>query len=156
MKNYIATFSLLLLGASPLAHAEGRNVHEYNLQNGLALKGFDPVAVFPEGGGKPVRGVAAFREDYLGATYLFANAADQAEFLKDPSKYEPTYGGWCAYAMSEGTKVDIQPTLFTLKGRRAFYFVSGRAKQNFDHDVDGREALADGFWMQMSGEEPRR
>ncbi len=156
MKVLTKFFALALLFSGGLAQAEtSRNVREYNLQNSLGLKGFDPVAVFPEGGGKPVKGETAFRVDYLGVTYFFASEKNRESFGKDPAKYEPSYGGWCAYAMASGAKVDIQPELFSLHGRRAHYFVSARAKQNFDRDVAGHESRADVFWKQISGEDAR-
>lgn len=132
-----------------------RNVTEYNLQQSVALKGYDPVAVFPEGGGQPLAGQPQLALEYRGATYFFATTTNREVFAMNPAKYEPTYGGWCAYAMASGSKVDIQPQIFTIHGNRAHYFVSARAKQNFDRDVMGHEARADGFWKNISGEEPR-
>lgn len=132
-----------------------RNVTEYNLQAGLGLKGYDPVSYFPEGGGQPLAGQSTLRLDYMGVTYQFANAANLDLFIENPEKYEPTYGGWCAYAMASGSKVDIQPTIYTINGNRLHFFVSKRAKQNFDSDVLGFEIRADGFWKKISGEDPR-
>ena len=138
------------------AHAEAmRNTGEYNLQGTLGLKGYDPVATFSEGGGVPTMGNASLKFEYLGVTYHFSTPANLDAFKSNPNKYEPTYGGWCAYAMASGSKVDIQPHLFTLHGNRAHYFVSARAKQNFDRDVAGYESRADGFWKQIAGEDPR-
>lgn len=157
MKIMTTIFTLALLFSGGISHAAGeRNTREYNLQNGLGLKGYDPVAVFPEGGGKAAKGESAFRVDYEGVSYFFATAENMKRFQADPAKYEPTYGGWCAYAMASGSKVDIQPTLFTIHGRRAHYFVAARAKQNFDRDVAGHESRADTFWKQISGEDPRQ
>ncbi|MBX2994628.1 MAG: hypothetical protein KF681_07395 [Bdellovibrionaceae bacterium] len=160
MRRFFLTTTVLMSLLTLLlstAHAQNsaRNPSVYNLQNQMALKGFDPVAVFPEGGGTPTPGKAELRLDYMGVVYLFARAENLDLFVQNPDKYEPTYGGWCAYAMASGTKVDIQPQLFTLHGNRAHYFVSQRAKQNFDRDVRGHEERADQFWKQISGEDPR-
>jgi hypothetical protein len=57
--------------------------------------------------------------------------------------------------MASGTQVDIEPQYFTIHGNRAHYFVSARAKRNFDRDITGFEARADNNWKQISGEEPR-
>jgi YHS domain-containing protein len=136
---------------------ESRMTTEYNLQqNGIGLHGYDPVAVFPEGGGQPQMGVPQFSLNYEGVTYMFASCEHMEMFKAAPQKYEPTYGGWCAYAMASGSKVDIQPTLFTIHGNRAHYFVAARAKANFDRDVAGYEMRADSNWKQISGEEPRQ
>lgn len=157
--NYSTLTALLFAVGSWTSNlALGQSVRspaEYNLENGVGLKGFDPVAIFPEGGGKPMRGDNQLRLEYMGVTYYFATPQNLDAFVQNPDKYEPTYGGWCAYAMASGTKVDIQPQLFTVRGNRAHYFVSHRAKQNFDRDIDGYESRADGFWKQISGEDPR-
>lgn len=156
LKSFIASFFLLFGMMPTLAQAQAvRNVSEYNLQNGIGLKGFDPVSYFPEGGGKPLAGSPNFQLDYQGVTYYFAAELNRDLFLENVSKYEPTYGGYCAYAMASGSKVDIQPTIYTINGNRLHFFISKRAKQNFDADITGFETNADRFWKQISGEEPR-
>ncbi len=133
-----------------------RNIEQYNLENTVSLKGYDPVSYFPEGGSTPQMGSSEFALEYKGVTYLFTSQSNQDQFLTDPSKYEPTYGSWCAYAMASGSKVDIQPHLFTISGNRLHLFVASRAKRNFDRDIESHENRADGFWKQISGEEPRK
>lgn len=153
-RNLFSIAATLLLSLP--GWAEGtRNVAEYNLNNAVGLKGYDPVAVFPEGGSAPLEGLAEFQLEHQGVIYYFASDANRNQFTQNPAKYEPTYGGWCAYAMASGTKIDIQPQMFTIHGNRAHYFVNSRAKRNFDGDVSGHETRADGFWKQISGEDPR-
>ena len=150
--------SLLITGffsASPAFAQKSRHVSEYNLQTGLGLKGYDPVSYFPEGGDQPLVGLPDLKLDYMGVTYLFATTQNVDLFLQNPTKYEPTYGGWCAYAMASGAKVDIQPKFYTINGNRLHFFVSKRAKQNFDAEVADHETRADEFWKQISGEDPR-
>jgi YHS domain-containing protein len=132
-----------------------RNVAVYNLQAGVGLKGYDPVSYFPEGGGQPLVGQQNLKLDYMGVSYVFARAQNLDLFVQNPDKYEPTYGGWCAYAMASGTQVDIQPTIYTIHGNKIHFFVAKRAKQNFDADLEGYEVRANDFWKQISGEDPR-
>lgn len=147
--------------ASSASAQSARNTAEYNLDTqaqpgfAIALKGYDPVSYFAEGGGKPLVGKKEFRLEYMGATYLFASSTNLDLFVQNADKYEPTYGGWCAFAMASGSKVDIQPEIYTLSGNRLHFFVSRRAKANFDADVVGYESRADNFWKQISGENPR-
>lgn len=142
---------LVLLTSTAFA----RNVAEYNLSAGVGLKAFDPVAIFPEGGGRPVAGLPEHRLVVAGVTYYFASEANLALFERNPQKYEPTYGGYCAWAMSYGAKVDIRPEIYTLHGNRAHYFASRFAKFRFDGNVPKNEASADANWRRFSGEEPR-
>ena len=74
--------------------------------SGLAMQGYDPVAFFTQH--KPVKGLAQFRSAYKGAKYLFASADDKALFDKAPSKYEPQFGGYCAYGVSRGNRAPIK------------------------------------------------
>lgn len=155
MNTVLISLISLFIAQTSIAQ-QFRNVKEYNLQNNVGLKGYDPVSYFPEGGNKALVGVNQYRLNYLGVVYFFANAKNLDLFTEEANKYEPTYGGYCAYAMASGSKVDIDPAIFTVSGKRLHLFVSQRAKRNFDADVNGHEVRADGFWKQISGEEPRK
>jgi YHS domain-containing protein len=79
-----------------------RKPAEWNLgDQRLAIEGYDAVAYFPEGGGQPKSGDAALQVEHGGVLYRFATAAHRDLFLKDPARYEPAFGGWCAYAMGQ-------------------------------------------------------
>ena len=69
-------------------------------RNGVAIQGYDPVAFFTDN--RPVKGNAQFQSDYRGAKYYFASAEHKAAFDKEPAKYEPQFGGYCAYGASRG------------------------------------------------------
>ncbi len=164
MKNLINIITILLIAMSLQAQVAGpkppvtapvRTVSEYNLSAGLGLNGYDPLSYFKEGGAKAKLGDVKITLDYLGVKYNFSSLANLNLFKLKPAKYEPTYGGYCAFAMASGSKVDIDPTLFTINGNRAHFFVSKRAKQNFDAKVKEFEINADKFWKQISGESPR-
>ncbi|MEM7651956.1 MAG: hypothetical protein AAF220_02120, partial [Pseudomonadota bacterium] len=86
---------------------------------------------------------------------FFASEENKEIFFKNPTKYEPTYGGWCAWAMANDAFAAINPVLFTQHGGRMHFFISRSAKARFDRDLLSREADADGFWTGKSGEAPR-
>lgn len=154
LRKGLAFASLALATAGAVsAHAqEIRNVAEYNLEAGVGLKGFDPVSYFAEG---DKRAVGSDSLNYRGVTYNFLSSLNKDKFELNPEKYEPTYGGWCAFAMASGSQVDIDPAIYTINGNRIHFFVSTRAKELFDEDIAGYEARADRFWKQISGENPR-
>lgn len=94
---------------------------QFNLENGLAIQGYDPVAYFTQH--KAVKGSAANTYTYKNATYRFATPANRDAFQKDPERYEPQYGGWCAYAMgATGEKVEIDPDTFKIIDGKLFLF----------------------------------
>lgn len=85
----------------------------FNLDDGVALDGYDAVAYL--GQSKAVKGSKSFAVSHEGIKYYFSSAANKEEFQKNPSKYEPAYGGWCAYAMgSTGEKVTVDPKTFKI------------------------------------------
>lgn len=85
----------------------------FNLDEGLALSGYDAVAYINQS--KALKGNRNFAVTHDGITYYFATAANKEAFGKDPARYEPAYGGWCAYAMgSNGEKVSVDPKTFKI------------------------------------------
>ncbi|MEO1237016.1 MAG: YHS domain-containing (seleno)protein [Planctomycetota bacterium] len=91
-------------------------------RGGLAIKGYDPVAYFPEGGGEPAKGDKSLTAEFRGATYRFANEDHRARFLADPTRYAPAYGGYCAFAMADGKRVEINPKSYEVHGDRLYLF----------------------------------
>ena len=67
-------------------------------KNGVGLQGYDPVAYFTQN--RPVQGNPQFQSTYNGVKYLFVSQEDKNTFDANPSKYEPQFGGYCAYAAS--------------------------------------------------------
>ena len=115
-----------------------------NVVDGLALRGFDPVAFFTQG--KAVAGDAKITATYEGATYDFADAADKAAFEADPAKYAPQYGGFCAAATSHGRKVDADPRAFVIKDGHLYVNYNQEALQAFSKDLPASIKAADEKW----------
>jgi len=96
-------------------------VKHYNLEKGIAIQGYDPVAYFNQS--KALKGNKQFAATVEGVTYYFINAANKDIFLKDSKKYEPQYGGWCAYAMgANGEKVEVDPETFKVVNGKLYLF----------------------------------
>ena len=121
---------------------------DYNLQNGVAIQGYDPVAYFTLN--KAVKGnkqIAAFAD---GVTYYFSTAANKDLFLKDYKKYEPQYGGWCAYAMGAANeKVEIDPETFKIANGKLYLFYHSWVNNTltkWNKDEAGLKAKADKNW----------
>ncbi|KYG82415.1 YHS domain-containing (seleno)protein [Roseivirga echinicomitans] len=125
MKNskYIILLVICIYATHAL-NAQDVKTKDYNLENGLAIQGYDPVAYFTEN--KAVEGTKNISSRHNGVTYYFANMKHKTMFDVDPSKYEPAYGGYCAYAMAFGDKVKIDPETFKIKNDRLFLFYNFR------------------------------
>jgi YHS domain-containing protein len=113
----------------------------------VILKGYDPVAYFKQG--KAVRGNPAIRSEYKGATYLFASQDDKADFDKDPARFEPQYGGFCANSMAHGKRKDIDPKLFRVYKGKLYVCSSPTALSEFSANIDTNIGKADQNWLKI-------
>ena len=125
-------------------------------KRGLALEGYDPVAYFEAGGGKPTKGKQSITADHGGATYRFAKETHRDLFLADPESYLPDFGGWCAYAMAEGKKVEVDPKRFEVHEGRLFLFYRDWFTDTLKPWQKDRDVLlprADAAWVKIVDEE---
>ncbi len=134
---------------------QDRNEAEYSNQFAVVLNGYDPISYFVEGGESPLQGKPTITFTYGQKMYHFFNQENRDLFKSNPLKYEPTYGSWCAYAMARGSKVRINPLIFTVAKNRLHFFISRSAKNSFDQDLKNYEENADDVWFDFSGEAPR-
>lgn len=139
---------LILAAAMPVALAAGRGAHAATpsvfASDGVAINGYDPVGYFTDG--KPVKGDPAFTSAWDGAELRFASAANKATFDADPEAYAPKYGGYCAYAVSQGYTASTDPDAWTIHENRLYLNYSKRVRRIWLKDVDGLIAAADENW----------
>ena len=95
------------------------------LENGLAARGYDPVAYFVER--RAVKGKPAFAVELEnGAIYHFSSGENQAIFIADPNRYLPQYGGRCALAAAQGVMAEGDPNTFRVVDGK-LYFIANRS-----------------------------
>lgn len=120
MKQVLASFALFVTFAAITLLATERKVENYNLEDSsLAIQGYDPVAYFS---GKAIIGNPKQKSEYDGITYHFSSEANKEAFDASPNRYEPQYGGWCAYAMIDGDQVSINPKTFKIIEGKLYLF----------------------------------
>jgi YHS domain-containing protein len=98
-----------------------------NLKNNVAIQGYDPVAYFESN--QALEGNKEIKSEYNGAVYYFSSESNKALFLKTPAQYEPQFGGFCAYGMSEGYEAPIQPEAFTIVDNKLFLNYNLKVKE---------------------------
>ena len=117
--------------------------------NGIILKGCDTVGYFEQG--KPIKGDSALTSTYRGATYLFASASNKAEFDKDPAKYAPQYGGFCAYGILKGALDDFEgPGDFIIYKGKLYLCGNQNAVEIFKSNIDSNIAKSDANWRRIT------
>lgn len=133
--------------------AAGRQKHFNTFKNHLAIQGYDPVAYFTEG--KGVKGSGNYRAEVNGIIYHFSTEANRDLFQKNPSKYEPQYGGWCAYAMgNDGDKVAINPSTFKIVNGKLYLFYNKGGENTrvyWNDNQDEQIKTANANWKKIVG-----
>jgi hypothetical protein len=105
---------------------------------GVILKGYDAVAYFKQG--KPLKGNPEIA------------AANKAEFDKDPAKYVPQYGAFCAYGVANGVITGIEgPNAFTIYRGKLYLGGNQDALKSFKTDIDENIRNADAYWRELTG-----
>jgi YHS domain-containing protein len=114
---------------------------------GVALQGHDPVAYVQEG--RPVPGSSEFTAVYDGSLYRFVSKANKDAFELDPARYEPQFGGYCAYAASLGKLAPVDPAVFQVVGGRLLLQNSRAAYEKFNARLEKNLAKADRNWPEL-------
>ena len=116
---------------------------------GLAIRGYDPVGYFTDGG--PVLGSGNHTVMHNGATWQFASAANMAAFANDPEKYGARFGGYCAYAASKGGLASSVPEAWTVYEGRLYLNFSLGVRDIWQQDIPGNISKAEGNWPGILG-----
>ncbi|MBV8215778.1 MAG: YHS domain-containing protein [Verrucomicrobia bacterium] len=122
-----------------------KGAHKLNLDSqGVILKGYDPVAYFTQK--KAIKGTPKYKANYHGATYYFSSSANLATFERNPSKYAPQYGGFCADGMKNRHADDIDPTVFFIIKGKLYVCASPEAEKEFRSNEQENIKKADQNW----------
>lgn len=143
----LLTFILLFVA---LACTKGKPVSRVNATpEGLAIKGYDPVAYFTGGG--PAKGAPEFELSWNSAKWRFESVEHRDLFRADPEKYAPRYGGYCAYAVSQGKTADIDPEAWTIFEGRLYLNLNKDVQGLWERDMQVYIQEADKHWPSIIG-----
>lgn len=122
-------------------------VGTFNNTDGVAIKGYDPVAYFTEA--RAVPGNEKYTYQWSGSLWKFSSQANLEMFKADPVKYAPQYGGYCAYGCSENHKSPTDPNAFTIKNNKLYLNYSQKVKELWIKDTTSRIIAADIYWKSL-------
>ncbi|GAU85738.1 YHS domain-containing (seleno)protein [Bosea sp. BIWAKO-01] len=137
-----------VLAASGVRAEMPRPVNTLGSPDGVAIRGYDPVAYFRDGG--PKLGKPEFSVGLHGATWRFASAAHKALFEADPARYLPAYGGFCAYGTSRGYLVKIEPEAWSIVDGKLYLNYDRAVRKTWLGDPAGFIAKADRHWPRLN------
>jgi YHS domain-containing protein len=145
--------ALILTGLTIICHAQDPSASRktnFNLDKGVAIQGYDPVAYFKIQ--KAVKGKKDIAIIHQGVTYYFSTPENREEFKKNPASYEPQYGGWCAFAMAKGDKVTIDPETFKIINNKLYLFYNSyfnNTLKSWNKDETNLKSNADKNWTKL-------
>ena len=113
----------------------------------LAVSGYDAVAYFTEG--NPVEGRSDHEFEWSGATWRFASAENLAAFKADPEAFAPQYGGYCAWAVSQGYTASTDPTAWRIVEGKLYLNYSHGVQSQWEQDIPGNIAKGDDNWPKV-------
>jgi YHS domain-containing protein len=139
----------LLAGIHPAFSQSAERPRQFNInKSGLAIQGYDPVAYYASG--KPAEGKKEISYSFGGITYRFSSTQNKQAFIADPARYEPQYGGWCAYAMgASGEKVEVDPETFKIINGKLYLFYNrffNNTLKSWNKNEPALKAKADSNW----------
>jgi YHS domain-containing protein len=132
----------IVVTASAAAYAD--EARWYVSRGQPALGGHDAVAYFTES--KAVRGSAEFEVEWSGARWRFASAASRDAFLKEPEKYAPQFGGYCAWAVSQGYTASGDPEAWTVVDGKLYINYSRSVRRSWERDATGNIRKGEANW----------
>lgn len=87
----------------------------------IALQGYSPVSYVDLGLAQ--RGSKAYKSEHEGISYYFTDEKQKAAFDKNPARYLPEFGGWCATGIAVGAKFRTDPNKFLVRDDKLFLFL---------------------------------
>ena len=142
-KLFLALFVATL--ALPLA-AQTKTLLNLD-KTGVAIQGYDPVAFFTDA--KPVKGKPEFPARHNGGLYYFASKEHRDLFKADSAKYEPAFGGYCAYGVSRNKLVEIEVDAFQIVDGKLLLQYSKGVRDDFNKDAKSNLAKANANWSAL-------
>ena len=141
---------LILSYASGYGQSDESRKKEFNVKRGVGLEGYDPVSYFDN---RPEEGKESLRYAYRGITYQFISQANLDRFKSQPDKFEPAYGGWCAYAMGKtGEKVKVDPETYKILNGKLFLFYNfwgNNTLSDWNKDEQRLKTMGDANWQKI-------
>jgi YHS domain-containing protein len=138
-----AAIATAVVAPAAPAYAEKPPVYTAAFSN-VGVNGYDVVAYFTAG--QPTRGAVQFKAMHNGIEYRFANAANLAAFRASPARYLPQYGGYCAWAVSQGYTASADPTNWRIVDGRLYLNYNDEIQRRWEGDVPGHIRAANANW----------
>ncbi len=140
----LVTILLTLTVSAATAQESSTDTLKYCLNREyIGIGGFDPVSYFKSD--KPVPGSTSISARHDGVEYRFASHDNKNEFMSNPSKYLPQFGGWCSMTLAMGRATTPKYDNFTITAGKLYLFertLSVNGRELWLKDTKGNEVVA--------------
>jgi YHS domain-containing protein len=147
---YRISVLIVVLGIAGAMTLRGQTPGSINTANGVAIQGFDAVAYHTQQ--QAVKGSRAFAHAWRGVTWHFASAENRDRFARSPEQFLPEFGGFCAYGVTRGYAVDIDPQAFAVVDGRLYLNYSKRVQSTWNQDRAGYIEKARTNWPKVAAD----
>lgn len=135
-----------IVAQNPSGNLKPVNAVADNPESRLMLKGADVVAYFTQG--KYVQGSPQWRSQHEGVDFRFSSAEHKALFDKEPARYLPQYGGYCANGIVYGIPWGGDADTWKLIDGKLYIFGGKASKEGWELDEKANLALAEKYWKE--------
>ena len=145
-KQFIMKFATLLL-LTTLSASTYAQKSEIFTNKGIAVKGYDVVAYFEES--KPVKGSKEHQLKWKDAIWYFSSAENLAKFKEEPQRFAPQYGGYCAYAVANGSTAPIDPDAWSIVDNKLYLNFNKSIQKKWEANTTQHINQADQNWPKV-------
>ena len=135
-----------LVTQSPSGKLSPVNAHAIDGNDRVMMKGADVVTYFTQN--KDVQGNPSIKSTFENVTFYFSTAENKALFDKEPMKYQPQYGGYCANGIVYGIPWGGDADSWRMIESKLYIFGGKGSRDAFLLDVPKNRALADKYWAE--------
>lgn len=143
-RNFLASSAAFLTAVTISSTAFARKVFS---SRGVAIRGYDTVAYFTQG--KPIKGKPSLKTKWNGSTWQFSSQENLDKFKANPAKYAPAYGGYCAWAVSQGYTASTIPQAWDIKGGKLYLNYDLNIRKRWRGDIPGHIRKGDANWPKI-------
>lgn len=144
VRRKLTALAVVVMGLAAAVTPAAQSPARFLNRQGVALGGYDAVAYFTES--RPVKGDPAFEYSWDGAKWRFVSAEHRDRFAREPQRYAPQFGGYCAYAVSRGYTASADPEAWSVVNGKLYVNYSMSVKKTWEKDPAGYIAKAEANW----------
>lgn len=137
-------FSFAFLIVATIAFSQKDSI--YQNKSG-AIEGYDPVAYFNEE--KAIKGSKEFMFKWRDSHWLFSSAENLNAFKENPEKYIPQFGGYCAYAVSQGYIYKSDPETWKIVEGKLYLNYSEKIQEKWSNNQSNLLKQAEANWPKV-------